>query len=270
MGKKIKSHHILCVLFTLLIICLFIRKYIAHSARENEYKLCHAGSYIKLMDVKQNLSGLTYNPDEGIFYAIINSPPEIVLMNRNYRIIKRIKLEGFEDTEGIEWVALNKYLIIEERKRKINLVQVNNNNIQILSSFTLSLGGKLNAGFEGIAYDINSDAIYIANEKKPSHIYKIDNFITNPRNLKVTLFYKSAIEIAGLSWDSQKKSLIALSEEEKMIMSISEDGILSSMHKLNKYFKKAAQPEGVHIYNDTIFIVGEPNHIYEIHICKSD
>lgn len=104
----------------------------------------------------ESLSSLTYNSVTDTFYTVSDDTHEIIELDRKGDIIRRIRLSGFEEVEGIEYVGDDLYLIIEEPNQKISTVKIDEQTTVIDSTVaSLSVAIELNGnkGFEGLAYD---------------------------------------------------------------------------------------------------------------------
>lgn len=89
MCRKINNKHIaLCLIFILLLIC---NCYTFHF-NNDVYKLKEAGKYIEILDATQNISGLEYSSKK-VYYAVINSPLGMVLIDGQYNMINIFMLD---------------------------------------------------------------------------------------------------------------------------------------------------------------------------------
>ena len=74
--------------------------------------------------IEDNLSGITYHPDSGNLYGIINNPEQIVVISKKGQLLRKIDLIGFSDTESIDYVEGNRFIISEERQQTISFVDI--------------------------------------------------------------------------------------------------------------------------------------------------
>lgn len=224
-------------------------------------------TYNRILDINNNLSGLTYDKEKNTLYAVINTPPEILNISTSGELISRLKLDSLEDTEGISYIGNNRFWIVEERKRKVTLVGITSEGIEILKTCSVYDGsGKANLGTEGITWSPKRNLLFTANEKKPATVF-VYTFPSNsicPENPK--MIYKSKKDIAGLTWDDEKERLFVLSEEGKTVTEIDLNGKIFRESRLDKFVKHIPQPEGITVHGNYLYIVSEPNIFYKFKI----
>jgi uncharacterized protein YjiK len=112
----------------------------------------------QLSCVTQNLSGITYNNRTDTLFVITNNPTQIHEISTNGECIRKIELNGFEDTEGIVYLYDSFFAVLEEKKRSLDIIDIQTKVVkvdvdEIVQSLSIRLGNKDNKGFEGVAYD---------------------------------------------------------------------------------------------------------------------
>lgn len=112
----------------------------------------------KVENIKDNLSGITYNKNTKTLFAITNNPRKIFELTKEGELLRTIKLKGFHDTEGITYLYKNTYAIVDERKGQVFLLDINSETTKIdkedtRNIFTLKINSYKNFGYEGIAFD---------------------------------------------------------------------------------------------------------------------
>lgn len=227
----------------------------------------------------ESLSSLTYNSVTDTFYTVSDDTHEIIELDRKGDIIRRIRLSGFEEVEGIEYVGDDLYLIIEEPNQKISTVKIDEQTTVIDSTVaSLSVAIELNGnkGFEGLAYDKKMDAITIAKERDPIRIYNIRGFpngegrftddltITSDEQRTKALFLR---DVSGLEVDPGSGHLYVLSHESKLIIELNQKGkaisTLSLLKGQSGLEKTIPQAEGIVLTPDgTLYVMSEPNFLY--------
>lgn len=232
----------------------------------------------EIKEIKKNLSGITYNENTKTLFAITNSPRNIYELSLDGEHIRTIKLNGFKDTEGITYIEEDKYAIVDERKKRIYLLTINENTKAInkedtKSIFKFKLNSYKNFGFEGIAYDNEKKTFFIANEKFPVELIKVSNLLEED-NLSISLgaglsrLNHFMDDYSGLHFDKRTRHLLFLSDESKSIAEIDMNGTQISFAELEKRFlglkKDIPQPEGITMdENSNLYIVSEPNLFYK-------
>lgn len=227
----------------------------------------------------ESLSSLTYNSVTDTFYTVSDDTHEVIELDRKGDIIRRIRLSGFEEVEGIEYVGDDLYLIIEEPNQKISTVKIDERTTVIDSTVAnLSVAIELNGnkGFEGLAYDKKMGAIIIAKERDPIRIYNVRGFpngegrftddltITSDEQRTKALFLR---DVSGLEVDPSSGHLYVLSHESKLIIELNQKGkaisTLSLLKGQSGLEKTIPQAEGIVLTPDgTLYVMSEPNFLY--------
>lgn len=223
-----------------------------------------------IMEVSDNLSGLTWDDESQSLMVIINSPAMVIQLSETGKVIQRIPLTNMEDTESIAFIEDNQFFIAEERIRSITKISLNLTGARytrVSPGFVFDLGGKRNEGIEGIAYSKQHDILFIANEKNPAVVYKIEGFVRGQHSgLKIEKIFASVRDISGLAWDEVRQRLYVLSDESKMVREMDINGVIHRESDLSDIIGHIPQPEGIAIHQDRLYIVSEPNLFYVLKI----
>jgi uncharacterized protein YjiK len=229
--------------------------------------------------IKKNLSGITYNTQTQTLFAITNSPRKIYELNKQGEVLRTIPLHGFKDTEGITYIQEDTFAIIDERKQGFYLVNLDANTIMVhkkdvIEYFNLHIDSLKNFGYEGIAYDKEMDRFFIINEKFPSKVILIENWLKHKEKVnivfdsKLTSLKYSMDDFSGLHFDAQTKHILFLSDESRLVAEVSIQGEKISFMDLESRFlglkKDIPQAEGITMDEQrNIYIVSEPNLFYQ-------
>lgn len=243
----------------------------------HEYRLLQ--SPIKLKTLSSNASGITYNPDTDTLFAISNNPTYIVEIDKQGRELRKITLDGFQDTEDLTYLGQNRYAIVEERLRTIviatigeEIVSVNRADSRSISLPEVTNGG--NKGFEGIAYDPVAQSLYVVNEAEPRQLFRIDDFaagdsdhytVSQPWDLEAKHFNK--LDFSALHYDLRTGHLLMLSDESRSLTESTLNGELVSRLTMSifrsGFFHNIRQAEGVAMDHDgRLYVLSEPNKLY--------
>ncbi len=232
----------------------------------------------QLSCVKQNLSGITYNKKTGTLFVITNGPTQIYEISTNGECLRNIELTGFEDTEGIVHLYDSLFAVLEERKRSLDIIQIESKTNQIavndiVQSLSLCFDDKDNKGFEGIAYDSEKSSFYIVKEKPPLQLLKVEglanknriNISAQQQIIRFDLFME---DFSGLHFDFRTRHLLFLSDESKLAAEVSLQGEQISFMDLEKGFsglnEDIPQAEGITMDDmRNIYVVSEPNLLYK-------
>lgn len=219
----------------------------------------------KIKQVDNNLSGLTWDTSTNTLLAVTNRPAQIIQLDTRGNVITLFPLPNIEDPESISLGWNNNYLIAEERRRKITPVTLSlaDRRYRIQSpTLELDVGDKKNDGLEGVAFSKSSGALFVANERKPAVIFKVEGFNIPRHPLRIKKIYSSSSDISGLAWSESRQRLYVLSDEAKSLIEMDSTGKIFRASDLNDFVQNIPQPEGVAIEGNTIYIVSEPNYFY--------
>lgn len=74
--------------------------------------------------INNNLSGLTYDRDLDMLWAVINGPNELIALNRDGDVQARYSLEGFDDVEAVTYIGSGQLVVAEERKQNLVIIDI--------------------------------------------------------------------------------------------------------------------------------------------------
>lgn len=221
--------------------------------------------------IEDNLSGITYHPKSGHLYGVINNPEQIVVINKNGELLRKITLEGFSDTESIDYIDGNKFIISEERHQTVSFIEINDDTTQIhyqdVKTLAILPPEKANKGIEGIALSQRHGLFLV--QEKPARILHFamgneteKNQFENIKNLQLNVEDFACLSLL----EGQHERLLVLSEESNSLHVIDLAGHEISRRRLGQgpyqLWPKMKQPEGVTTDTDgNIYIVGEPNQL---------
>ncbi len=229
-----------------------------------------------ILEIEDNLSGITYNHKTDTLFAITNRPRKIYELTKNAEVIRVIELKSFKDTEDITFIKNNLFSVVDERKNLFAIFEIDKDTKYIdldtiKNKFILKIKKFKNMGYEGITYDINKKEFYIANEKYPIQIIKIKNWLEYDYiDVSFEKFNIKNIvdDISALYFDPKYNHLLVLSDESKMVIEMKLDDKKISFGYLKKgqlgLKEDISQAEGITMDNNrNIYIVSEPNLFYK-------
>lgn len=240
-----------------------------------------------ILGIKNNLSGLSYDPDLQLLWAVTNGPNELLALSTDGDIQARYTLDGFEDVEAVTYIGNGKLIIAEERKQNLVIVSIpverdgaaqtsGSLNHAQYPSITLALWNEDNKGIEGLTYDRKNDLLYVVKERDPIQLIGVSGIQKSLEKglsvqvqnlsglLKNNLF---ATDLSSATFDQNSGHLILLSEESKLLIEMTVAGKIISFRSLARGFagleKSIPQAEGVSIDTDGhLYVVSEPNLFY--------
>ncbi|PTQ73186.1 SdiA-regulated domain-containing protein [Pseudomonas sp. GV071] len=229
-----------------------------------------------------NVSALSFDPERNTLVSVTNQRPHFLELSLDGELLRSIPLQGFKDPEAIEYISPGVYIIVEERRRRLTEVHINDATTLIdiddpanAHQLDLSSVGEENKGFEGLAFDAANQRLFIAKERDPMRIFEVSGFMQHgpgPLRLQVRtdperdqrLFLT---DLSSLYYDSATQHLWALSDESKMVIELDQNGQpLSSLNlRAGNLGLKAdiPQAEGMAMgSNGDLYLVSEPNLFY--------
>ncbi|MBS7662865.1 SdiA-regulated domain-containing protein [Pseudomonas lalucatii] len=219
-------------------------------------------------------SGLTYHPGSDTLFTVTGKNPQLVELSLDGEILRRIRLAGFADPEGVELVADGRLAIIDERERKLTAFHLADDALSIdaadYPAFDLGFADAGNKGFEGIAWDSRRQRVLLGKERSPLGLFSLpfpgeDGAIGTLQPMPTgNLFVR---DISSLSYDARTGHSLVLSDESQLLLELDGEGEPVSFISLgggrNGLGKGIEQAEGVAMdAAGTIYIVGEPNLLY--------
>ncbi len=261
--------------------------YLQAAERAQELPRIDVASYRVAIDgkpvpgIERNLSGLTFDPDRELLWAVTNGPNELLALTKAGEVVRRYVLEGFEDVEGVAYFGDGQVAVVEERRQAVVVLSIPQAAEGRISradqpALTLALAEADNKGFEGLTYDLLNDRLFIAKERDPLRVYRIDGLralLRGQPQLKVTDLTEAmqdqlfARDLSSLAFDPVSGHLLLLSDESRLLMEFSAAGELLGYASLGRGFAGLAagipQAEGVTLdAQQTLYIISEPNLFY--------
>jgi uncharacterized protein YjiK len=220
-------------------------------------------------------SGITYNwdrdeivviGDEGELYAY--SPTGLPIDDGEVEVLRFLKLNALDDTEGVAYIGNNELVIAEERRQQ-GLISADvvdsylNAETLPFVTFGPTVG---NVGLEGVSYDSGDNSLWGVKEKDPFAIYHLQDF--RGTNTVVNPFDGSSLGLMDLSdifvlsnspfFDSTPAAdnLLILSQESKKIVEVTKTGTIVDMMDLA--FLNDSKIEGLTVDHDgNLYLVSE-------------
>jgi uncharacterized protein YjiK len=228
--------------------------------------------------VRENLSGITYNPVTESLWLIINRPAQLVELSSALNKLRTITLKNFKDTEAVAYIEGDQYAIADERNESISIAAVSEDTSVLdygkLHRIVLNQGGNDNRGFEGITIDHTDRSILVARENNPMEVLKVSGLLDESHYIEIAAALEiektnSLLEdISGMHLDPTTGHLLILSQEAQLLAEFNPEGERVSYMNLNAGFNGLQNgirdAEGVTLDSDgNLYIVSEPNLIYK-------
>jgi uncharacterized protein YjiK len=200
------------------------------------------------------------------------------------RLLRRIRVHGVEDLEGLTHIQDDQFVLIDERRQRLYQISIppEATQVDVANAPWIELGIRLNGnrGFEGVAWHGHLGTLFVCKEKLPLRIFSIKGFLHNnniqthnPLNLEIREWQPEVDpkrflrDLSSLSVHDRTGHILVLSDESKMLVEYSKTGKLVSMMPLWRGWHGLAraipQAEGVTVDpQGTLYIVSEPNLFY--------
>jgi|GEM_PF-359890 len=232
---------------------------------------------VEIVGVADDASGVTYNPDTGSLFAVLNDPTHVYELGLDGMPRRVIDLNGFEDTEGIAYLGAGRFAVVEERRRVLCIFEIGaeTKSVDYADALRIEVDAvpAQNQGLEGVAFDDVNGKFYIVKEKGPRRIYclalpgegQAAPAPTTPWDIEQQGFGLS--DLSDLYMDPQTGHLLILSDESKCVVECTAEGEEIARLPLQKgsagLAEDITQPEGVTMDADgNLYIVAEPNRFY--------
>ncbi|HSX69982.1 MAG TPA: SdiA-regulated domain-containing protein [Pseudomonas sp.] len=237
--------------------------------------------------IANNLSGLSFDPDRDLLWAVTNGPNLLLAMSLNGDVVGRYPLEGFHDVEAVSYLGDGMVAVVEERRQNIVPIRLPLTDAGRLAGdrtlhrhhyqgLQLALGKEDNKGFEGLAYDLKGDRLYVAKERDPRQLLEITGirqsldsaFSLQVKDLSEAVRDKVfATDLSSVVFDQRSGHLVLLSDESKLLIEMTDQGQVVSFRSLHGgsagLHEGIPQAEGVTLDDQgRLYLISEPNLFY--------
>lgn len=241
----------------------------------SNYHVVVAGKPIAGLE-RDETSGLTYNPRTNTLFTVLGKRAEIIELSLDGNVLRRIKVKGLKNPEGIEVFSGDLMGIIDERKRSLTIfpLTADTQEIDAAQHLTVDLGfdDAGNKGFEGLGWDSRKQLVLLGKERDPR------GFFTLPlptQSGPVQGLVEHNIDdvfvrdISSVSYDARTGHILMLSDESRVLVELDADfkprSFISLAVGMNGLGRGIKQPEGVTIdAAGNIYLVSEPNMFYAL------
>ncbi|RAP56232.1 hypothetical protein BTJ49_14210 [Oleiagrimonas sp. MCCC 1A03011] len=258
------------------LICLMLALFVASGAQASSATGDLAGYRLqrqtRVQGVADNLSGLAYDARHDRLLAVVNNPSTLLVLDTDGRMLRRIALDGFEDTEGVALLADGRVAVTEEGRNQIAIFALPPKGIDRARHrdariFRLDLFAHGNDGYEGLAYDARHDCFWMVKERRPRGLFQLCGLLRGGTVQAITdhsAWLKVAHpgkDLSGIEFDAASGHLLLLSDESRRVTEIARGGKRIARRALDQ--AHPPQPEGIAVDgHGHLYIVSEPNLFY--------
>ncbi len=245
----------------------------------DDYRVTREAKVIE--GLHDDVSALAYDPVRKSLFTVTNQNSRLIELSLDGKVLREIGLVGFGDPEAVEYVAPGVFVIADERPQRLVEVRIDDATTQVdaADGQQLSLGLEMeakNKGFEGLAYDLTGQRLFIAKERDPLRIYEVHGFphldpqrpsairVVDDRERDAGLFVR---DLSSLQYDARTGHLLALSDDSRLVVEMDAKGepvsSLSLVGGQQGLEKSVPQAEGIAMdENGVIYMISEPNLFY--------
>ena len=228
-----------------------------------------------------DVSALTFNPQTGTLFAVLNGEPLLVELSVEGQLLRKVRINGVHDMEGLTHVAGNRFVIAEERTQRLIEIEVADDAVELdvagAPSLTIGLDLIGNKGFEGLSWDQRLQRLLVVKERDPLRVLAVSGFIGASPGSSIAVRIEElkspdspwlfVRDLSSLSLHDETGHLLLLSDESNMLVEYDEDshprsllGLWRGMHGLEH---TVPQAEGLAMdEQQRLYLVSEPNLFY--------
>jgi len=188
-------------------------------------------------------SGLSINESGTELYTVSDNTSVVYIVSPTGDVIQTIDFKG-SNLEGVSTYTENKLLLAEESNKKIVVLDMVTGES---SKHKIKYKNKdKNSGIEGVAFDNNSNTIFILNEKDPGKLIRLRNDFSVLAKYDLNF----ADDYSGIFYENSSNLLWIVSDQNKTVNMCTLSGELIKSFKI-----KVSQPEGIAVTDNYIYIV---------------
>jgi uncharacterized protein YjiK len=222
--------------------------------------------------VRRDASALTVHRGTGHLWTITDDKVRLVEFTNQGEFVREVKLVGVEDAEGLCYVDGNRFLVAEEARMRIILIDVPEDATKFKSDgpcLEIEVKSKKNKGLEGVSYDPATDTLYTVREGKPPAVFRVRSVHDreNSRTEEWPCDLEGFDDLSDTFFDSATGWLWLVSHESQIAAAFDAQGERVTELRLQKGHhglpEDIEQAEGIARDREgTLFICSEPNHVY--------
>jgi uncharacterized protein YjiK len=221
--------------------------------------------------VERDASALAVHFETGNLWAITDDDVRLVEFTNKGRFVREVELIGIEDAEGLCHAGGDRFLIAEEKKMRITLIDVPPDAAKVECDgrcLQIDVKSKKNKGLEGVAYDAETDTLFAVREDKPPAVYRVHPLKSDDRKTKKCSFDLDGFDdLSDLYFDSPTGWLWLLSDQSKLAAAFDSQGerVIALKLKKGRHGLPEDVPQAEGIVRDrqgALYICSEPNQVY--------
>ena len=234
-----------------------------------------------IQGLDDDVSALTFNPETGTLFAVLNGEPLLVELSTDGQLLRKVRINGVVDMEGLTHVVDDRFVIAEERTQRLIEIEVPSGaeQIDVAGAPSLVIGLDLNGnkGFEGLSWDGRQRRLLVVKERDPLRVLAVTGFVGAEPGAVISvhitelkppdsprLFMR---DLSSLSLHDETGHLLLLSDQSNMVVEYDEEGhprsLLGLWRGMGGLQQTVPQAEGLAIDRQRrLYMVSEPNLFY--------
>jgi uncharacterized protein YjiK len=240
--------------------------------RQTESVAFQLDGMFDIPSVDRDASALTIHSESGHLWTITDDKVRLVEFTSHGKLVRDVKLIGFDDAEGLCHVGGDRFLIAEEKKMRITLVDVPPDATKLKCDgrcIEIDVKSRKNKGLEGVSYDAETDTLFTVREDKPPAVYRVRPLLAKQRakTEEWPLDLDGFDDLSDTFFDAAMGWLWLLSDESQVAAAFDSQGERVTELRLKKgrhgLRENVEQAEGIaRDRHGTLYICSEPNRIY--------
>jgi uncharacterized protein YjiK len=222
--------------------------------------------------VDRDASALAIHSESGHLWTITDDKVRLVEFTNQGKLVRDVKLVGFDDAEGLCHVGGDRFLIAEEKRMCITLVDVPPDATKLKSDgrcIDIDVKSKKNKGLEGVSYDAKTDTLFAVREDKPPAVFRVRPLLARERarTEEWSLDLDGLDDLSDTFFDVLTGWLWVLSDESQVAAAFDSQGERVTELRLKKGHhglrEDVEQAEGIaRDRHGTLYICSEPNEVF--------
>jgi uncharacterized protein YjiK len=236
---------------------------------------------VQIVGLDDDVSALTYNSESQTLFAVLNGEPLLVELSLSGELLRKVRVAGVQDMEGLTHVAGNRYVIAEERSQRLLVLDVPPDALAIdvtgAPSLTIGLDLNGNKGFEGLSWDDRTQRLLVVKERDPLRVLSVTGFVDarvgEPLAVQIQELKSPGSprlfmhDLSSLSMHDETGHLLLLSDESHMVVEYDKTGeplsLLGLWRGMSGLQQTIPQAEGLALDEQSrLYLVSEPNLFY--------
>ncbi len=218
-------------------------------------------------------SDLAFSPQTRTLFSVMGKHPFLVELSLDGEVLRKIRLLGWDNPEGVAVMPDGQIAIVDERKHDLVLVKLDAETTALnradFTTYDLGTSPEENKGFEAIAWDPHRQRLLIGQERPPK-LYSWAASGHGPLTGDKRHLPSDQLDLRNLSAltvDPRSGHLLALSADSHLLLELDEQGrqvsfmaLLGGFNGLSAHIPRA---EGVAMDDQgTLYVVSEPDLFY--------